>query len=87
MYFLRRSWERGSTKHPVPSLPLFDLHGDMGGVVLPVAVDHILGQHLILQKQLVRWGRGGEGGGRPIKKKRSCRLFIWGVHQLEYTAV
>ena len=25
------------------------LHGDKGGVVLPVAVDHKLGQHLILQ--------------------------------------
>ena len=60
MYFLRRSWGRGSTKHLVPSLQLLHLHGDIRGVVLPVVVDHKLGQHLILQLQWFSfiWGRG-----------------------------
>ena len=62
MYFLRRSWGRGSTNNLVPSLPLFHLHGDMGGVVLPVAVDHKLGQHLILQLQWFSFIWGGGGG-------------------------
>ena len=71
MYFLRRSWGRGSTKHLVPSLQLLHLHGDIGGVVLPVVVDHKLGQHLILQLQWFSfiWGGGGGGGGAaPVTK-------------------
>ena len=66
MYFLRRS--RGGA--PLSTWSLLHLHGDMGGVVLPVAVDHKLGQHL--QQQWFSgeggWGGGG-GGGRPIKNK------------------
>ena len=83
MYFFRRSWGRGSTKHPVPSLPLLHLHGDVGEVVLPAAVDHKLGQHLTQQQQLVK---EEVGIYRKHKLRHSTILSVrQGVSTLEMT--